>query len=479
MGRIKRNKKDKSIAIIGQVENNVNANYADERITHSKFKNHSFNNVNFHRAAVTGSVFENCIFTNCNFNDADFEFCEFVNCTINMKEVKNCSFNNSNFISSCLTNIHFSGCTFTNTYFVEVSLDSVNIIFSTLEGACFNNCNFSNLDWQELNLEYTEFIKPCMKNVTLPFLQVPYIFGILEYIASTKDDISLCYNSRKMSLTEFKDYGINTLIKECENHLTLFPQINIFLFYKYDDEKAYYALRTELMNLKASRDYRGIKHCCKLIALSQKFNNKQLNDFYNSIVSLDASIEPLSPEMKSFSRHIGEIRAILYSRKSNRSIKAKFKTNIGIEESTGFSTLCSLMHKFAKSQNPKNTYVKFVLEYNSPLIICVEIDGNIEELNTVIQALIILATGLSPDVNSYPFVKSALACSMQNEEQSTSFLNEAFTAHNKLVSLGIYIYLIDYYVENCEDYVINGDCTYYLNGEIESYGGGQLLNHAS
>lgn len=481
MSRHKKNsqKRNNSFSILEQSNNNGETNYKDDRITHSNFKNYVFNYTNFHRAAVTGSVFENCKFINCNFNDADFEFCEFVNCDFNIKEIANCSFNNSNFICSKINNVCFVGCTFTNTFFTKTHFNSVSIQFSTLEGACFHECSFSNLDWRDLNLEYTEFIDPIMQNVALPFWQIPYMFGMLDYIASTEDDISFYYNNHKMNLKEFKENGINTLIEECDNHPTKFPKINMLLFYKHDDDQAFGFLIDELLQLKSLRDYRGIKHCCKLIALSQRFTEKQLNQFYNSIISLDASLDPLSPQMKSFSRHIGEIRAILYNRKSNKSIKAKFKTNIGISENIGFSTLCSLMHKFAKSHEPENTYVKFILEYNSPLIINVEIEGNLESLSIALKALVLLAIGSSEHIDSYPFLRSTV--NLQPVGTSSTFINDAISAHNKLISLGICLNIVDYLVENCEDCLEVGDSSYYSSEKVElnGEGGALLLNHAS
>lgn len=451
--------------------------FEDAGMTHSVFKKCTFKSVKFDRAAVTGSVFEKCDFLDCTLDDADFEFCEFIDCKIYIKEINGCSFNNSNFIKTIFKKIVFNSCTFTGTFFDKSEIINVKINYSTLEGACFSECKFKNLNWRDLNLEYIELIKPEMDNVILPFFQIPYIFGALEYISNTTDNVRISYKQSSIDIETYLFDGLNYLLEEYSKQQNLFPMISIYLFgNRQDPGKAAEYLGIELNNLKSTRDFRGIKFCCKLIALSNKFNDKQLMVFYEAITRMDVSLNPHSAEMRSFARNFGEIRTILFSRKNTKSLKVKFRTNIGIEKDIRFAKLISYLYNFSKPGHSNKIYSKMSLECNSPLVITFEIEGDVSCFGQILQSFLLLTDKPKNDLTSFPLIRSFNKLCAGDKSQTIKEIEEAIKCYEELKEDGVELDLIEYRADNCDEYLLQDDSICYFSS---SNAGGYFLNDAS
>ncbi len=376
-----------------QMDNAEEYDFTAVSLTHSNFRNCVITNISFERAAVTGSIFENCVFKNCNFNGADFEFCQFKSCRFKDQHIKGASFNNSDFIgdkseNSFIQDVFFLECTFTGTFFQCTSLISVELKYCTLEGACFSNTFFKDIDWRELNIEYVEFLNPKMENVVLPYEQIPYTFGLLDYLANNRSINVHLYKSKKICIDTYFKKEIPLLLKKFLHQDLFFPISNIYLFGDpIDYNSAFAYLERELQSLAMVRDYRGIKFCCKLIVMSNKFSHNQLNRFYNAIINSNKILRRNSAEIKSFTRHIGEIRELLFGHKNGLSIT--LKANINIENSKRFSNLINTLQCIAKpTHEPQIPYVTLLLSNNSPLYIVVNIDGEQAMLLSILKTFL-------------------------------------------------------------------------------------------
>lgn len=458
------NTRQHSLSYSNQVFNNKNVvNFKNVSLTHSRFTKCYFENINFQRAAVTGSVFNSCIFINCNLDDADFEFCEFRNSKIQINKISGCSFNNSNFIETRFENINFTGCTFTGAYLENCKINQVKIEYSTLEGAQFSDCQFLNIDWRNLNLEFVEFIKPYMNDAVLPFYQIPYMFGILEYLTTTTDNVRIAKGKKIFSVQEYLEDGLSSLLNEYEKKQLYLPMSNIYIFgINTDYNKAFELLSKEVAGLAAVRDFRGIKFCCKLISNSNMFGRNHLNKIYKHITDADISIEPNSAEMKSFTRNIGEIRSILFKRHSLPTITMRFKTNIGIEYSLRFSNLINQFQKISKPDHTNRVNSTIKLAFNSPLLIDVRIEGDIKLFSSILVSFLLLS-GVSPDeYTTYPMVSSLLSYRDEdfNENNLISFAKEC---KKNLMSEGIEVALIEYYSNDLYEYIESNDKCFYAD----------------
>lgn len=435
--------------------------FEDSALNRSRFYKCSFNYISFKNAAVTGSIFENCIFNNCDLNFADFEFCDFSGCNIEIPRVCDCSFNNSNFTKTTIKKSEFKSCTFTNAFFEESELDNVNITFSTLESACFSKCVFKNLDWSYLNLEYVEFTTPYMNNVVLPSVQIPFMFGMLNYLSETKDEVKVSTNGMHFSINEFFNNEIPKLIEDFEKRDIYLPISNICFFGRNKDyDKGLDFLMREVTECSFNRDYRGIKFCCKLIAMCE-IDKRYLNKIYNSIANIGASLSPQSIEMKNFSRNIGEIRNILFSKKKSKYLFIRLRANIGIEGSERFAELINRFQHLAKPFHSEMLNLRLSLEYNSPLYIELKIEGDASWFSVILRSFMIVANIPLCDCMNYPAVSAiALQSDVPVYEEALQYAEESL---NALRNKGIEVILLEYHVEGCDAALKCGERNSYMH----------------
>lgn len=439
-------------------------NFKDSALNRSRFYNCSFNKISFYRAAVTGSVFENCKFIDCNLDFADFEFCDFSDCKIEIRQVQDCSFNNSNFTKCSIQNSKFGKCTFTNCFFDEVTLDKVDINFSTLESACFSKCTFENIDWRNLNLEFVEFINPHMTNVVLPSEQIPFMFGMLNYLDNTNDDVKISANNSIVSVNDYFKNEIPKLVNDFEKRGINLPISNICFFGRDKDyDKGLDFLIHEVNECAFCKDYRGIKFCCKLLSMGE-IDERYLNKIYKYITSMGDSLEPQSTEMKNFSRNIGEIRNMLYSKRKLKFLLIRLKSNIGIESSERFANLINIFQNLAKPSHTEMLNVRFSLEYNSPLLIELKIEGDASLFSLVLRSFMIIADIPIHDCQNYPAV-SALA-SQSGIHAHEDALRYAEKSLSELKKDGIKIALLEYRVEGCEAELKDGGKNFYMDSSL-------------
>ncbi len=452
----------KSVSYEGETFNKLRKDiFVNAALNRSRFYNCIFKSTDFRRAAVTGSIFENCVFIGCNFDDADFEFCDFRNCEIKYKNINGCSFNNSNFISSVLFKLKMYSCTFTGAFIEDTVLNSVEISYSTLEGACFSKCCIKNINWQNLNLEFTEFIDPRMNDVTLPFRQIPYMFGILQYLLSTEDNVSISRNGIMMSVQEFIENGIPVLISDYEKNNMFFPLSNIYMFGKNRDyNKALYYISREVSDLAKVKDYRNIKFCCKLLSMCQQIGKDNLNKIYKVIADTDHSMKKNSAEMKSYSRNIGEIRSILFRNNDKPSMTIRFKTNVRIEHKMRFANLMHIFQNIAKPKSTDHLYTSFTLSQNSPLSIEVNVEGDYVWFSYILRTFLYLTGIPYKDTVNYPVVKSIRNCpdfdGILNERQLAEIREEMIQNNTTII-------LIDYYVKCCDEMLCDNDSDHYVS----------------
>lgn len=443
-------------------DSSTGISFQDSALNRSRFYKCSFNNISFKRAAVTGSVFENCTFNDCDLDLSDFEFCDFSGCCINTPHINDCSFNNSNFTKTTVKNCKFYECTFTNTFFEESVIDNVNITFSTLESACFSKCIFYNIDWRNINLEYVEFFNPCMTNAVLPSNQIPFMFGMLNYLNETNDKVKISVNGTLISIDDFFDKEIPKLIKNFEKRNIYLPISNICLFGKNKDYgKALDYLMREISDCSVNRDYRGIKFCCKLISMCE-FDKRTLNQIYNTITKIGASLTPQSTEMKNFSRNIGEIRNMLFSNKHSKYLSIRLRANIGIESSERFAELIDRFQKMAKPFYNEMLNVKISLEYNSPLYIELKIEGNTSCFFVILRSFMIVAGIPLCECMDYPAVSAAASVSNASlyDKKALQYAEESFTA---LKDKGIEVSLLEYNFEGCDIALKSGERNFYMH----------------
>jgi len=322
--------------------------YSMGRISHNYFSACTFENASLKRVAGTGSIFRDTNFlktdlTHATFQSSIFETCSFEGCNLegcNMSECyfqdtvwKDCTHGASNMSSSRL-----NGCSFLGT-------KPGNLGEAVLENVYLENVRLANM-----NLEFCEFQKIKTKNVVLPFSQLPYIFGGLQYLMETSDNVRVSSHINDTGSISPDEYA--TALRDMEifysHQQEYFPLASILLAFKHYEE----AIATILYGVKEAalqRDFRMCKYYCKLITNINCFSKEILQRLYQAICQA-APIQALTgAQYYQYLKYIPEIRSMLIDN-PNQYPHAILRLETGIcgknisQTSLLLSTLDQLLH---------------------------------------------------------------------------------------------------------------------------------------
>lgn len=334
------------------VDNNSNIinsnmkNFSKMSIKRTNLNNQKLYCYNFSKAALTGSIFNDVDFIQCNFNSAVAEFCNYYNCSFvnneGIETMRGVNFSNSNYINCKFKNIKIFTSSFTNTYFKNSVFDNCKIVLSSLENSIFENVTFKNIKLTNLNIEFSEFRNVHCNNVVFQISQISYIFGALQYILKTKDNIwiySKKSKNEKLTVNEFRNL-IPDLINYYYSLDEFFPVANLYIAVgEYD--KALEAIYLGIDKSAIEKDFRMLKFYCKLIVLNGWSSKKDRYNMYKYISMLDQKIEMTDSETHNYYLHFGDFRRILlFNDYSMPSLYYTINSNI---DETDFRKLSSAM----------------------------------------------------------------------------------------------------------------------------------------
>lgn len=439
-------------------------NYRAKMLNHTIMEHIQFIECDFTEASVTGSIFRHCKFINCNFSQADFEYCEFYECTFESNIPIMSSFNASSFVDTEFLRIQFRSCTFTSAFFYECLLDKVQIELSTMENALFRQCRFSNMDFCHLNMDYIEFDRPQMENVVLSINQIPFIFGVLQYLRHTTDlvKVSKAGNS-SMTVTAFFKNVVPLLCSHFKKTEQFFPLANIYYSLE-ENEKGYKAITSGLVAAISIRDFRMIKHFCKLIASSGAFQPSALHNLYHNYICRLYPQNRIGADIPNYARHILDIKTLLFSTAQKASFHMTFKTNIELLENWKLKECIERVLSLSKCDGEfQDNDVEVVLRQNSPLQITVQLSGNEEQLVELLLAYLSLAGIEGESVYALPVACQSYRILTDGRAKNPKLRVMAHTYHEELQKMDIQIILLEYYVENFRHYCDQNGPVYYFN----------------
>lgn len=363
-------------------------NYKGMSLNRSILEYAEIKECNFDFASITGSIYRNCTFTDNSMQESDFEFCEFSNCNFQNKSPINCSYNNSNFINSRFFDVIFDACTFTSAYFEECQFHGGEIKYSTLENSTFKDCTFNNMDFRNLNMDFVEIASPHMNNVVLPMAQIPFMYGCLNYLLETKDDVKISKgNDEDISIHEYFEKVIPLMKKYFDESGQYFPLSNIYISLK-EYDSATQSLKKGLSIAVENRDFRMLKYYCYLIAKSGCFRPDTLHMFYNNICRLSPQGKSSMNELKNYARHIGEIKAILFEHTSQSNLNMTIRTDIQSKNISKLSYILESIFSISKTDIGYGVnQVGMLITENSPLIIELQVEGNENGLICLLMAM--------------------------------------------------------------------------------------------
>lgn len=354
----------------------LDGDYTLARVSHNYFNNCFFDSASLDSVAGTGSIFNSVKFLNTNINNAGFSNGSIDNCYF-----ENCTLNNSNFSNSYISNTIWKNCdlkglNLSSSYLkccklVGESAKPGNLNEAYLESVEINDVRFTNL-----NLEYAFFNNIKTKNVILPFSQIPYIFGGIDYLLKTKDNVRISSHINEtdsISVVEYIDI-LNDMEIFYSYKNELFPLSNILLSFNRKEEALYATLCGMVLAIK-EHDYRMCKNYAKLITYKNTFTSTQLNSLYKELESHISLKELSEPEFFQYNKNIFEIKSILTDNPNNKTITLSLKTNIENTNSYESGLLIDMIDQFTHLDGVNLSLPQIAISHNSPLLLSVTICG--------------------------------------------------------------------------------------------------------
>lgn len=341
------------------------------------------------RTNASGSRFVKCRFEKIDLENSNLQFSSLQECIFD-----SCNINGSNFGNCFLDAVVFDdntfiGSNFLRTQFINCRILGGEMLSSSLEFATFENTYFEDLRLANLSMEYSEFNHIQMKNVILPFAQLPFIFGGLDYIMSTKDRITISANMGKVHdisvdeyINTFEDWKIFLYDREL-----YFPLANILLA-QGNKEQALETILSGIVMMINHSDYRMLKYLCKLVASHQSVSKSECKMLYSRIGELISLTIKNPSEQYSYEIHMNDIKNILVDNpKSESRLYLSIQTNILGDNQQLLYRLVSSIENILDCSIFELTTKTISIRHDSPYEIIIIAIGAIYVFNKILEII--------------------------------------------------------------------------------------------
>lgn len=358
-------------------------------------------------AILYESSYDNCIWgegnwTNLSGNGCKFSSCDFFTNKINGASLQHSLFDSAVFYNCTLKGSNFSYCTFTKTImkkcpvkhcaftgavFNHVTFDDAIIKHSNFELCKFQNSTFKNIDLSNLALKYAFFHNVKMEKVDLPLMQIPYVFGGMRYVFSTKDKIRIATTNKSHQFISVSEYQklLPQLITFFSGHNDYFPLANCYLVND-QYQMAIEANKTGIEKSALGRDFRKLYFFCIQAAQELDISKTERHKLYNDIVRILKNIELNSAEYKEFQHYFPMIKRLMLDNPHNSpTLLLSFHTNIKSDDYENLGILMRTLDELAEEYNIQLDSKHMEIRHNSPNIIDWIPVGSIEQLLQLLQ----------------------------------------------------------------------------------------------
>lgn len=321
----------------------LSGDYSMGRISHNYFSDCRFEHASLQNAAGAGSIFKDSSFVNTDLSHSTFQSTTFERCIFETSNLQGCNMSDCYFQETIWNGCPHGAANMSSAWLNNCTFDRTKP--GNLAEAVLDNVIFKNVRLTNLNIEFSTFRKLYTNNVILPFSQLPYVFGGLQYLLQTSDNVRISSHINNSDSISVEEYC--SVLKDMEifysHQQEYFPLSNILLAFQRWDE----ALAATLLGLKEAalqRDFRMCKYYCKLITMNGHFSEKTLKDLYQAICQV-APVQGLSDaQYHQYLKHIPEIRSMLIEN-PNQYPHATLRIETQIDETNMIQTstlLCSL-----------------------------------------------------------------------------------------------------------------------------------------
>lgn len=366
----------------------LSGDYSTGRISHNYFSNCTFDHASLKRAAGTGSIFRDTNFlktdlSRATFQSSTFESCSFEECDLSGCNMSECYFQNTvwekcTYGVSNMSSAQLNNCAFLGT-------KPGNLAEAVLEDVYLEDVRLANM-----NLEFSEFKKIRTKNVVLPFSQLPYIFGGIQYLMETSDNVRVSSHINDSDSISPDEYM--AVLRDMEifysHQQEYFPLASILLaFQRY--EEAIATILCGIGEAALQRDFRMCKYYCKLITNIGRFPKEILTRLYQAICQA-APVQALTgAQYYQYLKYIHEIRSMLIDN-PNQYPRATLRLETGICERNVSQTalLLSSLDQLLHLNGIQLVQPSISISHNSPEIFIVNLCGS--PINILVAATLIL-----------------------------------------------------------------------------------------
>lgn len=353
----------------------LSGDYSMGRISHNYFSTCRFDGASLRRAAGSGSIFKDTSFANTDlshstFQSSTFERCTFGGCTLQGCDMSDCHFQGTVWDRCSYGAANMSSARFKECIFLETKPG--NLAEAVLENVRLENVRLTNM-----NMEFSTFQNLSTRNVILPFTQLPYIFGGLQYLIQTSDNVQVSSHINSSDSISVDEYC--SVLKDMEifysHRQEYFPLAHILLAFQRWDE----ALVATLLGLKEAalqRDFRMCKYYCKLITTNGHFPEKTLKELYQAICQASPTHDLSEAQYYQYLKHIPEIRTMLIEN-PNQYPRAtlRIETQIDGKNSDQTSALLSSLDRLLHLNGTALVHPSITVSHNSPEIFVISLCG--------------------------------------------------------------------------------------------------------
>lgn len=207
-----------------------------------------------------------------------------------------------------------------------------------------------------------------------------------------------------------------------------------------------------------------LKHYCKLVAYTGAFPPSALHDLYHNYICRLYPQNGTSTDTPNYARHILDIKSLLFSTARRASVSMTLNTNIKVKEPMKIGSFIQTIFSLAKHGGAFcDNDVEVILRHNSPFQATVHISGQAEQLLEVFSALLTFSGIDSSEKLYLPMISQVVNMLPEYTGNDANLSVLAHTYRQQLSDIGIEVYMLEYYVDNFEQYIEGCGSVYYFN----------------
>lgn len=371
----------------------------------------------FYQTIFTSGIWNQCDLTNASGNGTVFRYNDFEKSLLNNVSMQYCSFTKdiflrcsflgSNFANSTFTycviqNSKIYGCSFLGAEFCSGILRDTEISSSNFELCRFRNIILEKLDLRELTLNYAFFENVTMKDVCLPFLQIPYTFNGLQYVFDTSDDIRISSHDpsvKEIGLAEYKNMLDDFVVFFHEKN-QYFPLTNCYIV-QGAMKQAELCNETGIKKSAMLHDFRSLYFYCVQAAQILKLSRERRGLLYAEINAVLSNTSLTEGDYHQFYIYFPQIKRLLFDTPNDNPVMTlTIHTNIDPEDYKKLAILLSALETATQECGLTLDSKHVEIRHNSPNIVDFFSSGSVYDLIANLQAIYFVLRPAIADIAS-------------------------------------------------------------------------------